>query len=206
MTRRNGRFSLLFQRFAIGPSYIVRAMSKFSRIGLAGVVGAALHAILANHLAPAVQQRLPIGRVSLTFFLALLSALAAGAVLARLAPRARVAALAVAALAFLLLAAATTWLQQCTPAQLAAINAATPLGCNLGLYNRARAHLPPDGRPAELAPGVWFDRHGLSYACLPPEAQATHLRVALADYALALVGMSLGALLGARQRRRRDQD
>lgn len=169
MTRRNGRFSLLFQRFAIGPSYIVRAMSKFSRIGLAGVVGAALHAILANHLAPAVQQRLPIGRVSLTFFLALLSALAAGAVLARLAPRARVAALAVAALAFLLLAAATTWLQQCTPAQLAAIDAATPLGCNLGLYNRARAHLPPDGRPAELAPGVWFDRHGLSYACLPPK-------------------------------------
>ncbi|WP_262338574.1 hypothetical protein [Bordetella pertussis] len=163
-------------------------MSKFSRIGLAGVVGAALHAILANHLAPAVQQRLPIGRVSLTFFLALLSALA------------------VAALAFLLLAAATTWLQQCTPAQLAAIDAATLLGCNLGLYNRARAHLPPDGRPAELAPGVWFDRHGLSYACLPPEAQATHLRVALADYALALVGMSLGALLGARQRRRRDQD
>ncbi|WP_050855359.1 hypothetical protein, partial [Bordetella pertussis] len=120
--------------------------------------------------------------------------------------RARVAALAVAALAFLLLAAATTWLQQCTPAQLAAIDAATLLGCNLGLYNRARAHLPPDGRPAELAPGVWFDRHGLSYACLPPEAQATHLRVALADYALALVGMSLGALLGARQRRRRDQD
>ncbi|WP_050864470.1 hypothetical protein, partial [Bordetella pertussis] len=94
----------------------------------------------------------------------------------------------------------------CTPAQLAAIDAATLLGCNLGLYNRARAHLPPDGRPAELAPGVWFDRHGLSYACLPPEAQATHLRVALADYALALVGMSLGALLGARQRRRRDQD
>ncbi|WP_232806628.1 hypothetical protein [Bordetella pertussis] len=74
-----------------------------------------------------------------------------------------------AALAFLLLAAATTWLQQCTPAQLAAIDAATLLGCNLGLYNRARAHLPPDGRPAELAPGVWFDRHGLSYACLPPK-------------------------------------
>lgn len=206
MARRNGRFSLLFQRFARRPSYIVRAMSKFYRIGLAGVVGAALHAILANQLAPAVQQRLPTGRVSLTFFLSLLSALAAGAVLARLAPRARMTALAVAALAFLLLAGAATWLQQCTPTQLAAIDAAIPLGCNLGLYNGARAHLPPDGQPAELAPGVWLDADGLSYACLPPEAQGTHLRVMLGDYALALVGMSLGALLGVRQRRRRDKD